>query len=307
MKKVELHVHLDGSLNVERISKLLNKDIKDNMQITGKINNLDDYLTKFDIPISVLQTKEDLENGAKDLLNSLKKDKVIYAEVRFCPLFHLKYLTINEVIETLIESFKDCDIKVNLLLCMMRGINLEDNKKIIDSAYKYLNKGVCGIDLAGSEAKYDVMIYKELFNYASSLNIPFTIHAGEADGYESVDNSIKLGAKRIGHGIRSIENINTINLLKKNNILLEVCVTCNLQTCNIDLENHPIKKLYEAGVLISINTDNRTVSNTDLNHEYNILSNYFTKEDFIKFNINAINSAFISNKEKEEIKNKLLN
>lgn len=306
MKKVELHVHLDGSLNVDRVSSLLNKDVKNDMQITSKINNLDDYLTKFDIPISVLQTKEELISSAQDLLDSFRKDDVIYAEVRFSPLLHLKYLTMDEVVETLINAFKDKDIKINLLLCMMRGFNKEDNKKVVDTAYKYLNKGVCGIDLAGSESKYSVLLYKDLFDYASKLNIPFTIHGGEADGYKSVLDCINLGAKRIGHGIRSIEDKDTVNLLKKNNILLEVCVRCNLQTLNIDIKDHPIKELYDEGVLISINTDNRTVSNTNLNKEYNLLKDYFSDDDFIKFNINAIRGAFISDEEKEDLLTKLL-
>lgn len=307
MKKVELHVHLDGSLNVERVSKYLNKDVNNEMVITSKINNLDEYLTKFKIPVSVLQTKEQLKEAANDLIDSLLKDEVIYAEVRFSPLFHLKYLTMDEVVDTLVNSFKNDKIKINLLLCMMRGFSEEDNKQVIDTAYKYLNKGVCGIDLAGSEARYNVNLYKDLFNYASKLNIPFTIHAGEADSYKSVEDSVNLGATRIGHGIRSIESINTINLLKKNNILLEICLTSNIQTLNINLSDHPIKKLNDEGVLISINTDNRTVSNTTLNNEYKLLKETFnfSDEDFIKFNKNAINSAFITNEEKEELLKKL--
>ena len=161
---------------------------------------------------------------------------------------------------------------------------------------------MCSVDLAGAEYIYKTSDYKELFDYVKANKIPFTIHAGEADGPSSIKAAIDFGATRIGHGIRAIEDPTLVELLKEKNVLLEVCPTSNIQTNVVDnINNHPIKDLYK-NVLVSINTDNRTVSNTTLTKEYNLLKIInFTEEDFIKMNIDALRKAFISEEEKEEL------
>ena len=142
-----------------------------------------------------------------------------------------------------------------------------------------------------------------MFKVAKEKNIPFTIHAGEADNANSVLDAISFGAKRIGHGIRIIDDNDAINKVIKNNVTLEVCPTSNFQTKAVEIyKNHPIKKLYKKGVLITVSTDNNTVSNTTLSLEYERLRSYFdfTDNDFLTFNINAINAAFISDLEKKK-------
>ena len=308
--KVELHVHLDGSARIETLKDLSNLDIeevKKNSIAKDKCIDLNDYLTKFSFLTSVMQDKESLTRVAYELACDLKSENVIYAEIRFAPIKHTKKLTLEEVVESVLEGLRKVDIKTNLILCMMRGDSLEVNKSVIDLAHKYLNKGVVGIDLAGAEALYKTYLYKDLFSYANKLNIPFTIHAGEADTYESVCDAIKFGAKRIGHGINSINSKEVMDLIKDNNILLEICPTSNIQTNVVDTyANHPIKRLYDYGIKVSINTDNRTVSNTNLENEYEKVVKYlnFTNSDLIKMNKDAIESAFLSDIEKEELKNK---
>lgn len=313
LPKVELHIHLDGSIRPSTAAYLLNKsidDVSNNMIASDKCEDLNEYLTKFDYPEKILQTKENLERVAYELALDLKKDNVIYAEIRFAPLKHIKEgLTLDSVVDSVLDGLSKVNIKTNLILCMMRNDTYSDNLKVIELASKYLNKGVCGIDLAGAEALYKTSSFKELFVMAKKYNIPFTIHSGEADGYDSILATINFGATRIGHGIRAIEYDDLINLIIDNNILLEVCPTSNVQTNAVDkYTDHPIKKLIDKGVNVSINTDNRTVSNISLNLEYKKLQESFgfTKELFIKTNLNAIEHAFVSLDEKAKLKKEYL-
>lgn len=314
MPKVELHLHIDGSLNVSRIKEKYNmtdEEIDNKMVAQDKCSNLNDYLIKFDFPISIMQTKEELEDAAIDLLNTLKTQNVVYAELRFAPQFHTKKgLSQDEVVSIVINAMKSVDIKSNLILCIMRGENNEkENLETIQIAKKYLNKGVCAIDLAGAEAIYKTSNYVDIFKYAKELGIPFTIHAGEADGVSSIEAAILCGAKRIGHGVRAIEDDRLIDKIKEENITLEVCPTSNIQTCVCkDYSTHPIVKLFEKGVNITINTDNMTVSNTTLEKEYiNIIENTnITYNDICNMNRKAIEAAFLTDKEKEELLKKLI-
>lgn len=307
--KVELHVHLDGSLDIKSIKEnyeLSDKQIQENLIANEKCDDLNDYLKKFEFSISIMQTKKELKNAVIDLLNSLKSQNVIYAEIRFAPQFHTnKELTQEDVVKCVIEAKNQVDIKSNFILCCMRGENNDKkNNETIEIAKKYLGKGVCGVDLAGAEALYKTSNYKNIFKKIEQYKIPFTIHAGEADGPDSVKCAINYGAKRIGHGVRAIEDEALVEQIIKNDIYLEICVTSNIQTkIYNNYKEHPIEKLYKMGVKTTINTDNMTVSNTCLANEYyNILnSTNLTKEDIIKMNENAIKCAFISNEEKEQL------
>ena len=304
--KVELHLHLDGSVRLDTASKLTGKSIEEVRSLMiakEKCHDLNEYLTKFNLANEIMQSQENLTRIAKELVEDLKKDNVIYAEVRFAPLLHTKNgLTGEKVIEAVLLGLKDEDLKVNLILCMMRQFNFEDNLKTIELASKYLDKGVVAIDLAGAEALYPTASFEKLFQIAKDKNIPFTIHAGEADGKDSILSAINFKTKRIGHGVRCIEDNETLNIIKKNNITLEVCPTSNIQTGIFEnYYDHPIKKLYDMNVLVTINVDNMTVSNIDLTQEYEKLVKIFNLniEDLKKINLNAIDAAFLTDKEKQ--------
>ena len=300
IKKIELHLHLDGSIREETANEILGK--KCNLKAKDKCEDLNEYLEKFEIPSIILQTKENLERVAYELALDLKKDNVIYAEIRFAPLKHLNGgLSLDEVITSVLNGLSKVDIETNLILCMMRNDSFNDNKKVIDLAHKY----GFPIDLAGAEAIYKTKDFKELFKYAKSINVPFTIHAGEADGYESIKAAIDFGASRLGHGIKIIDYPDLINEAKEKGITLEVCPTSNVQTNAVNiLKDHPIKKLYDMNVNVCINTDNRTVSNITLEDEYNKLKETFnfTNEDFLKMNLMAIEASFAQDKEKLKTK-----
>lgn len=306
MPKVELHLHLDGSLNTKDIQdkyKLTDEQIKDKMIADEKCKDLNDYLKKFDYPISIMQTKESIQNIVIALLTYLKSQNVIYVEVRFAPQFHTRRgLTQDEVVNFVVNAAKKVDIKCNFILCLMRGENNNnENYETVRVAKKYLGRGVCAVDLAGAEAIFKTKEYKEIFEYVKEEELPFTIHAGEADGPESIKSAISFGAKRIGHGVRVMEDEALLEKVIKKGITLEVCPTSNIQTCICgDYASHPIVELYKSGVKTTINTDNMTVSNTTLENEYiNLLENTELEyEDLVKMNINSINAAFITEEEK---------
>lgn len=308
LPKVELHLHLDGSVRISTVCELLNitnLEAQNKMIVDNNVKSLTDYLSKFDLPLKVLQTKDNIKRVVKELLEDLKKENVIYAEIRFAPMLHVNLgLTYEEIVESVVEAKNEVnDIKCNFILCCMRYDILNNNinnLKTIEVAEKYYKKGVVALDLAGDEKKFPTKDFKELFK---NTNIPLTIHAGEADSYKSIEDALLIGASRIGHGIEIINNKDLMEEVNKNKIALEICPQSNIDTCAIsDKKNHPITKLINK-VLVTINTDNRTVSNITLTKEYEDLINLcnFSIEDIKKCNINAIKSAFISDKEKQEL------
>ena len=307
--KIELHLHLDGSVRPSTVSNILNlneKEVEKEMIVDTSCNDLNDYLIKFDLPLKILQTKDNLIKVSEELANDLKKDGIIYAEIRFAPILHINNcLSCEEVIEAVIEGISRVDIKINLIICLIRNASEEDNYKVINAGLKYINNKVVGFDLAGAEAIYKTSKFKELFKYISKYNIPFTIHAGEADDIDSIKSAIEFGAKRIGHGVRIMGDVNMIKYAKDNNITFEVCPTSNIDTkIYKEYKEHAIKKMYDNNLNITINTDNRTVSNITLTEEYNKLINTFnfSLEDIKNMNITAINASFISDIDKENLK-----
>ena len=310
MPKTELHLHLDGSVGIETAKRLSGKteeEIRQLMVAPDKCEDLADYLTKFDFPISLMQKKENLTAIAKEVVDNLAKQNVMYAEIRFAPMFHTREgLTYDEIIDSVLDGLKQNDkINANLILCLMRGMSDEENIKTLKIAQKYLGKGVCAIDLAGDEGHHPVEEYAQYFRKARELGIPYTIHSGEAGPASEVRRSIELGATRIGHGIHSIEDLDVIDLIKDKKVLLEVCPTSNVQTNAIsDFSSHPIKKIYDSGVMVSVNTDNSTVSDVSLTEEYEKLEKEFgfTIDDFEKMNLYALDRAFVTPEERENLK-----
>lgn len=301
--KVELHLHLDGSIRKSTLNDFYQKDVTSEIVAKDKCLDLKEYLTKFSLPVAFLQTKENLRRACLELSEDLENDGVIYAEVRFAPNLHTSILTLEEVVETVIDSFKCGHLKIGVILCMTRNNSFDNNLKIINLASKYLNRGVVAIDLAGDEANYKTSLFENLFQKASENNIPFTIHAGEVNQKESIKSALNLKPKRLGHGIAVINYQDLLKRVVDEKILLEICPTSNVQTNIVaKYSNHPIKKLKNSGCLISINTDNRTVSNITLSEEYQKLAQTFnfTIKDFCQFNINAINYSWLTEIEKQE-------
>lgn len=317
MPKVVLHLHLDGSLRPETVrewtSQLLGKDIKIEevermLMVDKRCRDLNQYLEKFDIPVKMLQSSEHIERATYELYEDLSRQNVKYAEVRFAPSKHLmNNLSYEEIIEAAIRGLNRAkekfDIDGNLILCCMRGDdNEKDNIDTIEVAKEYFGKGVCAVDLAGAEALFKTENFQDIFEIAKRYGIPFTIHAGEADGSSSIHKALSFGASRIGHGVRCIEDKALMEELARKQIPLEVCPISNLQTQAVK-GKHPIEQLFRQGLAITVSTDNNTVSNTDICQEYEyILDNtQLTINDLILMNKNAAKNIFGTNKQKIDL------
>lgn len=313
MPKVELHVHLDGSMRLEtacRWSKEHLDTVRKRMVAPINCIDLNDYLTKFSFPLSLLQTAEHLTEVARELIEDLEKDGVIYAEIRFAPIFHTKKgLSLSQVVDAVLQGLRQGNIKFGLLLCLMRNETEANNIQVIELAKKYLGHGVVGLDLAGAEGVYPTSLFENCFRKANDENIPFTIHAGEADGPTSIAKAIDFGARRLGHGVRIIEDTSLMQLVKQKKITLEVCPSSNLQTHVVSHYcDHPLFVLYQQGIQVTVNTDNRTVSNITLTQEYQKLKDAFPLciDDFKTMNLYAIQSSFLPEQEKQKLEEEYL-
>lgn len=319
MPKIVLHLHIDGSLRPntvkEYLDKILEKDIpiekvEKSLMVEKDCRDLNQYLEKFDIPGRVLQTSEQLERATFELYEDLAKQNVVYAEARFAPSKHrLAGLSYEQVVEATIRGLnrakEQFGIEGNIILCCMRGEGEENRKETLETvnvAKKYLGQGVCAIDLAGAEALFATEKFEYIFELAKKENIPFTIHAGEADGPESIKKAIEFGTKRIGHGVRCIEDKKLMEKLREEGITLEVCPISNIQTQAVE-GKHPLQEIYKSGIRTTINTDNNTVSNTNILEEYNwVLTNTeLSLDDLAKMNEYAVRSIFGTEQQKRKI------
>lgn len=315
-KWIDLHLHLDGSLSLATVKELADMqkivipetedEIRKKLTVSEDCRNLNEYLDKFAFPCSLLQTREGITTAVYRLQEELKH-QLLYAEIRFAPQKHCeKGLSQEEVVEAALEGLNRSDFPANLILCCMRGENNDsENKKTVEVAARYRNQGVCAIDLAGAEALYPTERYEGLFFYAKQLGIPYTIHAGEADGPESVRKALSFGANRIGHGVRSLEDPELIEYLAKTGIPLELCPTSNLNTAIYpDIHCFPLRELMDAGVVVTINTDNMSVSGTTMEKEMNKLRGAFdlTEGEEEKFVENGVRVSFASDRQKKILK-----
>ena len=293
-KLIELHLHLDGSLRPKTVWELAKEqniklpantvdEVRDQMQVSEDCRTLEEYLTRFDLPLLVLQTREALERAAFELTEDLAKEGVTYAEIRFAPQLSIKGgMTQEQAVEAAIEGVKRGmeqypSIRVGLILCCMRGEDNEEwNLQTVEAAKKYLGDVVCAVDIAGAESLYPTERFAPVFEKVREYGLPSTIHAGEAAGPESMKTALAFGAKRIGHGVAAVEDPELVRRLIEEQITLEVCVTSNYQTKVVpSIEAHPIRRLFNAGVRVTVNSDNRTVSNTNVRKELDILRNVF--------------------------------
>ena len=314
-KKVELHIHLDCSLSYDVVKKIdpkITKDQYTNEFIGTKCSCLKDYIKCADRAVDLMQTKKELELVTSDLFSQLKKDNVIYAEIRFAPLLHLdKGLSSYEVVKIVSkiskEESKKTGIKVGLILCTLRHFREDQAMETVKLVNDFKDTNVIGFDIAADEAGFTLENHIKAFEFAKKNNISCTAHAGEALGAESVLETLdKLMPKRIGHGVRSIEDPILIDRIKKQNIHLEICPTSNIVTkVYKDYLSHSVDELYKKELSISINSDGRTISDTNLNKEYALLSEHFNWNDnhFLNCNISAIKASFASEKLKRELLN----
>lgn len=324
VKKAELHLHLDGSLRPETVLEIAEKDnielpsrdldeLKKYLKVDEHNKDLEEYLKRFELPLKVMQTKENLKRTSYELVEDLARENYIYAEIRFAPHLHLKKgLSLEEVVEAVIDGVKEAeakyDIEANILLCIMRHMPEDKGNEILNLAKKFKGNKVVGIDLAGDEAHYSPLIFRKVFEKAKGAEIPFTIHAGEARGVNGILEALVCGPERLGHGIRSYEEERLLEILKDKKITLECCPISNYHTRAIeDFDKYPLKDYLQDGIRATLNTDNRTVSDTNYVKELEFLDRHraLSDEEILKCSVNAVMGAFISEERKAELISKL--
>ena len=315
---IELHLHLDGSLRVETALDLAREqnivlptedldELRNLMEVSEECKTLHECLKRFDLPIMLIQTEGAVERVTFELVEDLHKLGVTYAEIRFAPQFSTaEGLTQDQVVVAAIKGAQRGmemypAIRCGLILCCMRGENIEEkNLDTVEVAKKYMGNVVCGIDLAGAESLFPTDMFEPVFEKAKAYGLPVTIHAGEAiseiPGPESMRKALAYGAKRIGHGVLALEDESLIKELIEQDVTLEICVTSNYHTKLVtSLKEHPIKKLFDAGVKVTFNSDNMTVSNTNIHKEIEILKTQlgFTDDEINIMQNYARGAAFI--------------
>lgn len=312
--KIELHCHLDGSVSIALLKQLaLEQGItlnEQNLQVDQNCENLEEYLRCFDEIQKVLQTADSLQRSVIDVASQVVKDNVKYIEIRFAPLFHMeKGLSINETIQAVIAGAKlamtQYNIKINILVCAMRQHSNAINIDLFDHVLQADNEHIAGIDFAGPEAAFPPEAIREAAQYGVEKGLNLTLHAGECGCIYNVVESIKLGAKRIGHGVAINNDQQVLEEVKAQQVLLEICPRSNLQTQAIsDVSELNLPYLLSNGVPFLINTDNRTVTQTTLIAEYDLLlkAQQLTMQDIEAINKNAVNHTFLSTEEREELR-----
>ena len=322
--KVLLHDHLDGGLRPATIIELAREIKYKKLPTTdpGELGewfhrgankgNLVEFLQGFDHTTAVMQTKESLQRCAYEMMEDMQKDGVCYVETRFAPVFHTNKGLYPEdavlaVLEGLEKGKRDFGVGYGLILCAMR--NMKNSLEIAELAVNFRDSGVVGFDLAGEEGGYPPKKHIDAFQFIQRSNFNITIHAGEAFGKESIWQAIQwCGAHRIGHATHLKEDIATgrgghtivfgelAQYILDKRIPLEICLLSNLHTGAVDsLENHPFKLLYDNKFRVTINTDDRLMSNTTMTNEFLVAQKYFgiTLDDIEKITINTMKSAFI--------------
>ena len=242
---IDLHVHLDGSVRPQTIIELAReqdlplpaynvKRLNDFLTQPVETGNFSEYVSRFDLALTVLQTRRSIRRSVSELVRDMDKQGVLYAEIRLAPQAHtLHGLSQNQVVEAAIEGLKQGmefsqHIKANLILCTMRGADEKDNFATIVEAVNHNGRGVVGMDILGNEFVYQNDMYLGQFQLLREEHVPFTVHAGILEGAESICQAVENGASRIGHGLRANENPEVMALLKSKNIILEMCPTSNI-------------------------------------------------------------------------------
>lgn len=315
---IDLHLHLDGSLSEQDFLYLAKKDGVDlgndfpnNIYVPDDCPSLEVYLERFALPGLLLQNKENLSHVTKSLVNRLYKMGYIYAEIRFAPQLHTgKGLTQMDAalaaLDGLNEALKEHpDFEANLILCCMRHASEEVNMETVEVANKLKGTRVVAVDLAGAEALHPCTYYKNVFAKAKEYKLNITIHGGEATGSDEVMMALDNGAIRIGHGVHLDVNGKDGDRAKRENVCFEFCPTSNLQTKSLkSYKDVPIMRFMERGIPVTVNSDNMTVSNTDVYQEFSHLYQTFglSKDDVYKLLKTSVEHAFTT----KEVKDKLL-
>lgn len=314
--KAELHVHLDGALRPTTMLELaraqriqLPADTPDGLakaMLVRDAKSLEEYLQKYDVTLSVLQTAAALERVAYEFVVDVAAENVRYVEVRYSPLLHRPALTLAQAIEAPLAGIRRAEAetgtKVGLIVCGIRTRPAAESLELAHAAADYRGAGVIAFDLAGAERGHPAREHKAAFAYAAGHGMACTCHAGEGDGPGSIHQALhECGATRIGHGTRLGEDTSLLDEVIARRIPLEMCLSSNVHTHTVaQVAEHPFKRYLQQGVVVTLNTDGRLTDGVTLTDEYYLAHAALglSPDDLSRVVLNACESAFLPDFEK---------
>ena len=320
LPKAELHCHLDGSVRPETLLELGREyrqpmpsadaeSLAEYMRVDDA-KSLEDYLARFDVTLSVMQTSEALERIAYELAIDAARDGVRYIETRFAPVLNTRRgLSLAEAVQAplrgLTRAERDGGAMGRVIVTALRNLSPEVSMELSRLAVDFRHEGVVAFDLAGAEAGNPASAHAAAFAYAREHDLACTCHAGEGDGAASVREAVHLCcANRIGHGARLLEDESLTQYVNDRRIALEICLTSNVQTHAVpSYEKHPLREYYDRGMNVVLNTDNRLMSGTTLTDEYIHAAEAldFSFDELSQIALNGFESAFIPWAERERL------
>ena len=320
LPKAELHCHLDGSVRPETLIELAKEygrpmprpdpaSLRDYMRASD-VHSLEEYLERFTITLSVMQTADALERVAYELAEDAAADGVHYIEVRYAPVLNVQAgLSLGEAVEAplrgLAKAETDHGTVGRVILCALRHLDPDVSIEIAELAVDYRLRGVVGFDLAGPEAAYPASHHARAFAYARDHGLACTCHAGEGAGADSVREAVHVcGADRLGHAARLVEDTSLTDFVGEHRIPLEICLTSNVQTgAAPSYERHPVRQYFDRGLNVVLNTDNRLMSDTTLTDEYELAASRlrFTADELSAIALNGFESSFLPLDERHDL------
>ncbi|MDO4492981.1 MAG: adenosine deaminase [Clostridia bacterium] len=330
--KCDLHLHLDGSMLAETAWELAKErniplpaetleGFRNFITVTADCRSVNEYLARFEMPLSILQDAASLTRVTEELIALLASQGLAYAEIRFAPQLHTRAaLTQRDAIEAVLEGRKrglaaNPGIQTGIILCTMcvgsEQANMEANLETVRLAAQFIPEktGVVAIDLAGAEGIVPLKNFAPVFDLAKELGVPFTCHAGDSQGPDTVRDALDFGTKRIGHGHHIFNDEALCARAIRDGVTLEICPTSNIQ-CETQPSygEHPLKRLIAMGMSCTINTDNMILSGIDLDTEYDhcLTEMGLTCNDLIRCNINSVKASFLPAEEKTPLIERLM-
>ncbi len=322
LPKIELHRHLEGSLRLESLLEIARdynvpvpaeslESLRPFVQVTDDPADHEVFLSKFEVLRHFYRTPETIQRLVYETVADAANDNVKYMELRFSPqaLSRVCRFSLGDVTDWVIEAVEhaqqDFDIQVGLILTLVRHDPFEQAKHVAEVAFARHEKGIVGFDLAGDEVKFPSAPFAPLFRQAREMGMGVTIHAGEWASAIGVRDAIRdLGANRIGHGVRVLENSEILRVALEHNVTFEVCLTSNVQTGVVHhIDHHPLADMLDLGLHATLNTDDPTISNITLTDEYQIAMNdlgirYVELRQMI---LNAARAAFLPTNKRQRL------
>jgi adenosine deaminase len=318
--KAELHCHLDGSVRPATLLDLAREQHKAmprddaealaDFMLVRDARDLEEYLERFSITLSVMQQAEAMERIAYELAEDAAREGIRYLEARYAPILNVREgLSLEAVVEASLRGFaraaREYDIVSKVVICAIRNMPPTASLELAWLAVDYKGEGVVGFDLAGGEAGNPAALHAQAFAHCNEHGLPCTCHAGEGDGAGSIAQAMHTcRAHRIGHGTHLIDDPVLMAEARDTGVAIECCLTSNLQTRAIpSIDAHPLRRYFDAGLQVSINTDNRLMSGTDLVTEYGLAAKHlgFGFDELLRLARQGFTNGFLPDAEKQAL------